>query len=488
MKKGRFPFFMLFSDLCKEKGMVIKMDIKNADLAVLGGGPGGYVGAIRASRLGLKTIVIEKEHLGGTCLNWGCIPTKALFYVAEKIEEIKNSGIFGINSEFKGLDFEKAMERKDQVVSAQRQGIAYHFKKNNIELIKGSGRIIDANTIEAVMENGGTVTVKAKNIMIATGAVAGSVPPFILDGEGIIDNTGILSLKQIPGSLLIVGGGVIGSEFANIFNCFGSKVTIVEILPRILSTEDIEVSKTITKVFEKKGIKILAGAVAQEVKKSGSGFVCMLKDGQEINADKILVSVGRKPLSSDIGLENAGIETDDKGFIKVDKKLRTSVFNIYAVGDVIGGLQLAHVASTEGIIAAENIAGKDKSMDYRVIPWAVFTSPEIGTVGLNEEQAKAAGYNVSCGKFPFSNSGKAFITGETEGFVKIVTDKDTGEILGAQMVGPRCSDLVHEIAVAMKGEVVVDTLAETVHSHPTLSEAVMEAAEDCFGLATHLSK
>ncbi|MBN1299085.1 MAG: dihydrolipoyl dehydrogenase [Actinobacteria bacterium] len=464
------------------------MEVKQADLAVLGGGPGGYVGAIRAAKLGIKTIVIEKEYLGGTCLNWGCIPTKALFHVAEKIEEIKKSEIFGINAKFESLDFLKAMQRKDAVVSAQRQGLAFHFKKNGIELVRGKGKLTGIDTIEAELENGEKIIVKANNIMIATGAYAGSVPPFILDGEGIIDNIGILSLKEIPQSLMVVGGGVVGSEFANIFNAFGSKVTIIEILPRILSTESAEVASTITKVFEKKGIKILTNTVAEEVKKKDGRFICSLKGGQEIEADKILVSVGRKPISEDIGLENAGIETDEKGFIKVDSKLRTSAPNIYAVGDVTGGLQLAHVASEEGKIAAEIIAGKDKAIDYKVIPWAVFTSPEIGTVGLNEEQAKAAGYNVCYGTFPFSNSGKAFITGETEGFIKIVTDKDTGEILGAQMVGPRCSDLVHEVAVAMKGEIVVDTLAETVHSHPTLSEAVMEAAEDCFGLATHFSK
>ena len=332
------------------------------------------------------------------------------------------------------------------------------------------------------------VEITASNIIIATGSFAGSVPPFILDGEGIIDNIGILSLKEMPESLLVVGGGVVGSEFANIFATFGSKVTIVEILPRILSTEDIEVSKVISKAFARKGINILTDTMVESVQKSGGKFICRIKGGSEMSFDKILVSVGRKPRTSDIGLEAAGVQLDSKGFIKVDSKLKTNVPGIYAVGDVNGGLQLAHVASEEGKIAAENIAGKNKNMDYRVIPWAVFTSPEIGTVGLNEEQAKAKGYDVCCGFFPFSNSGKAFITGETEGFIKIVTDKNTGEILGAQAVGPRCSDLIHEVAVAMKGEMVIDNLAETVHSHPTLSEAVMEAAEDCFGMATHYSR
>lgn len=464
------------------------METKTAELAVLGGGPGGYVGAIRAAKLGVKTIVVEKEYLGGTCLNWGCIPTKALFHVSERIEEIKKSDIFGINVSGYSLDFNKAMERKDKVVQTQRQGLAFHFKKNNIELVTGNGRLVSKNKILVDLNNGTQVEITAANIIIATGSFAGSVPPFILDGEGIIDNIGILSLKEVPESLLVVGGGVVGSEFANIFATFGSKVTIVEILPRILSTEDIEVSKVISKAFARKGINILTDTMVESVQKSGGKFICKIKGGSGMSFDKILVSVGRKPRTSGIGLEAAGVQLDRKGFIKVDDRLKTNVPGIYAVGDVNGGLQLAHVASEEGKIAAENIAGKNKKMDYRVIPWAVFTAPEIGTVGLNEEQAKADGYDVCCGFFPFSNSGKAFITGETEGFIKIVTDKESGEILGAQAVGPRCSDLIHEVAVAMKGEMVIDNLAETVHSHPTLSEAVMEAAEDCFGLATHYSK
>jgi len=464
------------------------MKTKTAELAVLGGGPGGYVGAIRAAKLGVKTIVVEKEYLGGTCLNWGCIPTKALFHVSERIEEIKKSDIFGINVSGYSLDFNKAMERKDKVVQTQRQGLAFHFKKNNIELVTGNGRLVSKNKILVDLNNGTQVEITAANIIIATGSFAGSVPPFILDGEGIIDNIGILSLKEVPESLLVVGGGVVGSEFANIFATFGSKVTIVEILPRILSTEDIEVSKVISKAFARKGINILTDTMVESVQKSSGKFICKIKGGSGMSFDKILVSVGRKPRTSGIGLEAAGVQLDSKGFIKVDDRLKTNVPGIYAVGDVNGGLQLAHVASEEGKIAAENIAGKNKKMDYRVIPWAVFTAPEIGTVGLNEEQAKADGYDVCCGFFPFSNSGKAFITGETEGFIKIVTDKESGEILGAQAVGPRCSDLIHEVAVAMKGEMVIDNLAETVHSHPTLSEAVMEAAEDCFGLATHYSK
>ncbi|MBU4449734.1 MAG: dihydrolipoyl dehydrogenase, partial [Actinobacteria bacterium] len=457
-------------------------------IGIIGGGPAGYVAAIRAAQMGAKVTVIEKENLGGVCLNWGCIPTKALYHVAQAIDEIKKADIFGINISGWNLDFKKAMDRKDKVIAAQRQGLAFHFKKNNVELVMGNGKLISSNKILVTGENGQEVEVIAKNIIIATGSHAANVPPFNLEDEGVIDNIGILSLTAIPESLLIVGGGVIGSEFANIFSTFGSSVTIVEMLPRILSTEDVEVSKVIAKAFGKKGINVFTNSVVEEVKKDRGKLFCKIKGGDEIVADKVLISVGRRPNSTGIGLEEIGITIDDQGFIKADSHLRTNIPNIYAVGDVNGGLQLAHVASDEGKIAAENIAGKDKTMDYRVIPWAVFTSPEIGTVGLNEEQARSKGINVCFGLFPFSNSGKAFITGETEGFIKVVTDRDSGEILGAQMVGPRCSDLVHEVAVAMKGEMVVDTLAETVHSHPTLSEAVMEAAEDCFGIATHITR
>ncbi len=458
---------------------------KNFDLAVLGGGPGGYVAAIRASKLGLKTAVIEKDHLGGVCLNCGCIPTKTLYHVAVTLEEIIKAKNFGIDVSLPKLDFKKTMARKDQIIEISRKAIQSHFKKNNIELIKGKGEIATAGKIAVKTSGGQNIEIETKNIIIATGSSAANVKPFDLSEDGIMDNIEILSLKEIPESLLIIGGGVIGSEFANIFSSFGTKVAIVEMLPRILSTEYEEVSKVIYKVFRQKGIDIFTDTVVEKVEKSGESFICTVSGGDKITADKVLISVGRKPNSTDIGIEKVGVEVDQKGYIKVDSHLKTNVEGIYAVGDVIGGLQLAHVASKEGKIAAENIAGKIKEMNYNIIPWAVFTSPEIGTVGLNPEQAKEKGYNVCMGNFPFSSNSRAYITGETEGFINIVTDKDTGEILGAQMIGPRASELVHEVAVAMNAEMPIDDLAITVHSHPTLSEVVMEAAEDCFGIATH---
>jgi len=458
---------------------------KKVDLAVLGAGPGGYVASIRASKLGLKVALIEKDNPGGVCLNSGCIPTKALYYVARMIGEIKKAKTFGVKVSSPELNFKEVKAGKDRIVEMQVRGLEHNFKKNKIELIRGTGEILAKGRIAVKTDKNQQIEIEAKNIIIATGSSAANVKPFDLSEDGVMDNTGILSLDKLPESLLIVGGGVIGSEFANIFSSFGSKVTIIEILPRILSTEDEDVSKIIDAEFRQKGIKIFTGSKVESFKKSGKNYVCTISSGEKISAEKILLSVGRKPNSTGIGLERAGVELNDRGYIKVDSHLRTNVEGIYAIGDITGGLQLAHVASKEGKIAAENIAGNEKEMSSHVIPWAVFTSPEIGTVGLNEKQARDKKIEVRTGIFPFSSSGRAYITGETKGFVKIVTDSRTGEILGAQMVGPGASELIHEVAVAMNGELLIDDLASTVHAHPTLSEVVMEAAEDCMGFATH---
>jgi dihydrolipoamide dehydrogenase len=461
------------------------VETKNADVAILGAGPGGYVAAIRAKKLGLNVITIEKENLGGVCLNWGCMPTKALAHTAEVIESVKKSGELGIKVQGMDIDFTTVMSRKDNVVKGLRSGLEYNFKKNGIEIVRGEGKLISQNIVSVKGNDGSDVEINAKNIILATGSRASSVPPFILDNEGILDNIGILSLKELPKSMLVVGGGVVGCEFSSIFASLGTKVTIVEVMPRILLNEDEEVGDLIKKVFSKKGINVFTDITVKEVKKSGSQYSCSLSNGEILVVDKILVSVGRKPNTEGFGFKETGIDIDAKGFIKVDSFLRTSIKNIYAIGDAIGGYQLAHVASNEGLVAIDNILGKNKEINYNVVPWAIFTLPEIGTVGLNKKQAEEKGYKVCMGVFPFKSSGKAFAVQETEGFVKICTDSETGEILGSTMIGPRASDLVHEIAVAMHGELSIDFIAETIHSHPTLAEAVMEAAEDCFGLSTH---
>ena len=461
------------------------METKNTDVAILGAGPGGYVAAIRAKKLGLNVIAIEKENLGGVCLNWGCMPTKALAHTAEVIESARKSSELGINIQNMDIDFIKVMSRKDNVVKSLRSGLEFNFKKNEIEIVRGEGSLVSQDRILVKGNDGNETEINAKNIILATGSRASSVPPFILDNEGILDNIGILSLKELPKSMLVVGGGVVGCEFSSIFATLGTKVTIVEVMPRILLNEDEEVSDLIKKVFSKKGINIYTGITVNEVKKSGNQYVCVLSNGETLAVDKILVSVGRKPNTSGFGFKENGVDINDRGFIKVDKNLRTSVKNIFAIGDMIGGYQLAHVASTEGLIAIENIIGKNKEVDYSVVPWAIFTLPEIGTVGLNKKQAEEKGYKVCMGMFPFRSSGKAFVIQETEGFIKVFTDSETGEILGSTMIGPRATDLVHEIAVAMHAELSIDYIADTIHAHPTLAEAVMETAEDCFGLSTH---
>ncbi|MCX6347643.1 MAG: dihydrolipoyl dehydrogenase, partial [Actinobacteria bacterium] len=384
------------------------MEIKDTDVAILGAGPGGYVAAIRAKKLGLNVIVIEKENLGGVCLNWGCMPTKALAHTAEVIESVKKSGELGINVKGIDIDFMTVMSRKDNVVKGLRSGLEFNFKKNGIEIVRGEGKLISQNKISVKGNDGNDIEINAKNIILATGSHASSVPPFILDNEGILDNVGILSLKELPKSMLVVGGGVVGCEFSSIFATLGTKVTIVEVMPRILLNEDEEVGDSIKKVFSKKGINIYTSITVKEVKKSGNQYACALSNGETLTVDKILVSVGRKPNTEGLGFKEAGIDIDGKGFIRVDKNLRTSVKNIYAIGDMIGGYQLAHVASNEGLIAVDNILGKNKEINYSVVPWAIFTLPEIGTVGLNKKQAEEKGYKVCMGIFPFKNSGKAY--------------------------------------------------------------------------------
>jgi dihydrolipoamide dehydrogenase len=455
------------------------------DLTIIGGGPGGYVAAIRASKLGLKAAVVEGDKVGGVCLNYGCVPTKSLYRTARFIEEANKAETFGVNISAPGLDFKKTMTRKEKIVDIQRKGVEIYFKKNNVTLIKGRGEILEKGKVIVKSPDGSNMEIESKNIIIATGSSAASIEPFDLSEEGVMDNTDILSLEKLPESLLVVGGGVVGSEFANIFSTFGSKVTIVEVLPEILSTEDEQVSELIHSVFVKKGIDIFTGSRVEDFKRTTGKFECAISGGKKVTAEKILISVGRKPNTKGIGLEKAGVSVDDRGYIKVNSRFETSAEGIYAIGDVIGGLQLAHVASKEGKVAVSNIAGKAEEINYDAIPWAIFTSPEIGTVGLNEKQAKEKDIEVCTGIFPFSHNSKAYIEGETEGFMKIVTRSDTGEILGGQVVGPGASDIIHEVAVAMNGELLVDDIASTVHAHPTLSEIVMETAEDCSGIATH---
>lgn len=458
-------------------------------IAVLGGGPGGYVAALKAAQLGAHVIVVESSEVGGTCLNWGCIPTKALLASAEALHKARNLSDYGI--ELNGSvtpNLSLIMERKNKVVSIQVKGIRALFKSWGVELIEGRGRLTGPASIEVEKKDGSTATIAADKIIIATGSRPAELPAFKFDGKNILSSNEALTITDIPKSMLIIGAGVIGCEFACIYNELGAEVTMIEMMPRAVSTEDEEISELLAKELKKKKIKLLTGVGVTKVEKMPDGMHAHLPDGKEIAAEKILVSIGRALNSDNIGLESVGINRGKRGEIIVDNRMETNIKGVYAVGDVIGRIMLAHVASTEGIVAAENICGRDTTMDYSVVPAAIFTSPEIGSVGLRENQADDKGIKTQIGRFQFRALGKAHAMGEISGFVKIIADAGTDKILGVHIIGPHASDLVHEAAVAMKAGLTARDIAATIHAHPTLSEGLLEASEDVHGNAVHVPK
>ncbi len=450
------------------------------DVVVIGGGPGGYVAAIRAAQLGGKVCVIEKGHLGGTCLNRGCIPSKAIITSMKLLSLIKSSSSFGIDVQGYQVNFPKVISRKDEIVLKLRQGIGGLFKAKKIDLKNGEGKVVQPNRVMA-----GSEEIEAKNVIIATGSEPLELPQFKFDGEKILSSTDILGLKEIPKSLLIIGGGVIGCEFACIYAELGTKVSIVEMMPNILPTEDKELGKRMALIIKKKGVEIMTDTRIEKIEKNTEGILASLSNGSTMQKERALVSVGRSLNSSRLGLEELGVKIE-RGRLQVDEYLRTSIPNIYAAGDVIGGLLLAHVASHEGIVAAENALGANKKIDYTVVPNCIFTDPEIGSVGYTEDAARQKGYEVKVGRFPFMALGKAHAMGETEGFVKLIGDVKTNQILGGQILGPHATDLIAEVAVAMKLESTMEELEETIHAHPTLSEGIMEAAGNFYGRAIHV--
>lgn len=458
-------------------------------IAVLGGGPGGYVAALKAAQLGAQVIVVESSEVGGTCLNWGCIPTKALLASAEALHKARNLSDYGI--ELNGSvtpNLSLIMERKNKVVSTQVKGIRALFKSWGVELIEGRGRLTGPTSIEVEKKDGSTATIAADKIIIATGSRPAELPAFKFDGKNILSSNEALTITDIPKSMLIIGAGVIGCEFACIYNELGAEVTMIEMMPRAVSTEDEEISELLAKELKKKKIKLLTGVGVTKVEKMPDGMHAHLPDGKEIAAEKILVSIGRALNSDNIGLESVGINRGKRGEIIVDNRMETNIKGVYAAGDVIGRIMLAHVASTEGIVAAENICGRDTTMDYSVVPAAIFTSPEIGSVGLRENQAADKGIKTRIGRFQFRALGKAHAMGEISGFVKIIADAGTDKILGVHIIGPHASDLVHEAAVAMKAGLTARDIAATIHAHPTLSEGLLEASEDVHGNAVHVPK
>ena len=458
-------------------------------LTVLGAGPGGYVAAIRAAQLGAEVTVIEESEVGGTCLNRGCIPTKTLIASAEVLHKAKNAADFGL--ELAGNvspNIKKIMERKRKVVDTQVKGIRGLLKSWGIKLLEGRGVIINPKKIRVTLKDGSTQEIDSDKIIIATGSKPAQIPVFPFDGNRILSSDHAVNLDVIPQSLLIVGAGVIGCEFAFIYREFGSEVTMVEMLPRAVSTEDEEISALLGRELKKNRIKLITNTGVQKVDVKVDGVTATLTDGKTIDAEKVLVSIGRSVNSRNIGLENIGANTGKRGEIFVNEKMETNIEGVYAVGDVVGGIMLAHVASKQGLAAAENSTGGNAVIKYDVVPAAIFTRPEIASVGLREHQVKEKNIKYKVGRFQFRALGKSHAMGEISGMFKIISEEGTDKILGAHIIGPHASDLIHEIAVAMEGGLTVKDIAHTIHAHPTLAEGVMEAAEDVHGMAVHVPK
>jgi len=458
------------------------------DVIIIGSGPGGYSAAVRAGQYGLKTAMIEKDpRLGGCCLLVGCIPTKAFLHTAEVWERFQHPEADGIHCDNPRLDFPMVLDRKNKIVAKHSKGIEYLMKKNKVEWIKGYARLAGPGKVEVTTDAGKQI-LEAKNIVLATGSEARMLPGLKPDAKRILTNIEILDLPEVPKTLAILGAGAVGVEFASAFSRFGSKVSIFEMLPRLVPVEDEEVSKELGRVFKKQGIRVETGARVDNVENLGTGvrFQATLADGkvETVTADALLVAIGRKPNTDNLGLEGTKVELD-RGFIKVDPYQRTGEPGVYAIGDVVAGTpQLAHVATAEGMVAIGHIAGKPVvPVNKNRIPGATYTEPGIGSVGLTEAQARAAGHTVKVGKFPFTANSKASILGQHDGFVKIVADEQYGEILGVHIIGPQAFELISEGVLAMEAEATVETLLHTIHAHPTLYEAMGEAFNAVYGMA-----
>jgi dihydrolipoamide dehydrogenase len=465
------------------------MNGKQFDIVVIGGGPGGYTAAIRAAQLGFRTAIVEKDRLGGICLNWGCIPTKALLKNAEILQMFRKSSEWGITYDNLQVDFSRIIKRSRGISEKISKGVEFLMKKNKIEHFSGHARITGTRRIEIALSGKAAETVEASHIIIATGARPRSVPGVTIDRERIITSTEAMSLQSQPGSMVIVGAGAIGVEFAYFYNAIGTKVTLVEMLPSILPVEDPEICKLMEASLKKQGIEILTGTRVEGVRTTGAGVVADVLTPQgkkQLDGTVALVAVGVQGNVEDTGLEKAGVSIE-KGHIKVDQHYRTNVPGIYAIGDVIGPPWLAHVASAEGVHCVEAIAGKNpEPLDYLSIPGCTYCQPQVASVGLTEEKAKSEGYELKIGKFPFRPLGKAVAIGETEGLVKLIFDAKYGELLGAHIMGSEATEMIAELALAKRLESTGKEIFGTVHAHPTLSEAVMEAAAAAYGEAINI--
>ena len=456
------------------------------DVAVVGAGPGGYVAAIRAAQLGLKTAVIEREELGGVCLNWGCIPSKALLKNAEILSILRRGDEFGFYFDNLRVDYAKAVDRSRKVVDRNTKGVAYLLRKNKVKHIKGEGTLRDGHTIEVAPDG---LVISAKNVVLATGARPRSIPSLPVDGEMVMTSRHALELRQLPSSVVIVGAGATGVEFAYLFNAYGVKVTVVELLPRVVPNEDEEISRELEKALSEDGIAFMTGCRVTEMSPVPAGSKLKVESSngaEEIECEKVLVAVGVQANTEDLGLDRLGVATE-RGFIQIDGGMSTNLPGVYAIGDVTGRLLLAHVASAQGVMAAETIAGvESQPLEYVNMPRATYCLPQVASFGLTEEQAREQGYSVKIGRFPFQASGKAAAIADTTGMVKLVVDQKHGEILGAHLIGPEVTELLAELSIAKLLEGTTSELGWMVHAHPTLSEVIKEAALAADGQAIHI--
>ncbi|MCH2177047.1 MAG: dihydrolipoyl dehydrogenase [Lentisphaeria bacterium] len=465
----------------------------NYDLIVIGSGPGGYVAAIRASQLGMKVGVVEREALGGICLNWGCIPTKALLKSAQVFDYINHADKYGISVTGAKADFSAMVTRSREVAGGMSKGVNFLFRKNKIDEIKGTGRLVRGKKVEVTDAEGNSKEYSATHIIIATGGRAKALPNLPIDGKKVIGYRKAMTLEKQPKKMVVVGAGAIGVEFAYFYHAIGTEVTIVEFMEQgLLPREDADVSKEMGKIYKRKGIKILANTSVETVNTKGRGCTVTVKDRKsgttsEIKCDLVLSAAGVSPNTENIGLETLGIKTTDRGLIEVDEFYRTNIPGIYAIGDITPGAALAHTASAEGIICVENIAGHNpQSLDYQNIPSCTYCVPEVASVGYTEQAAKDAGYEVKVGKFPFTASGKASAAGAKEGFVKVIFDAKYGEWLGCHMIGYNVTEMIAEAVTARKLETTGNEMLKAVHPHPTMSEAVMEAVADAYDEVIHI--
>ncbi len=460
------------------------------DVVIIGSGPGGYVGAIRAAQLGLKTALIEKDkRLGGTCLHRGCIPTKSLLWTAELYHHIREASDFGIDLSNPTINWANAQKHKEKVVTKGANGIDYLMKKNKITVLKGHGRITGKGKVEVTAEDGSKQALETKNIIIATGSVPKSLPNVPVDHKKVMNSDSILLIDRIPKSIIVLGAGAVGCEFASVFNHVGSQTSLVEYMPNILPIEDVDASKELEKQFKRRKIDVYTGTKVEKVEHTATGVKVTMAVGEEkktLEAELLLSAVGRAPVTEDIGLNKTGVQLE-RGFIKVDAMMRTSEPNVYAIGDVLPTAMLAHVASAECILAVEHIAGKNPApINYDLVPSATYCYPEVASVGLTEKKAKERGYDVKAAIFPFSAVTKSAISNEGVGIIKVVSDKKYDEVLGVHLVGPHATELLAEACVALRLEITTEELAHTMHAHPTLSEIMKEGAEATLGHPIHI--